>query len=180
MLMKTFHSRIGLTVVALGLAGCGLRQEADVYPIDLATVASTLNDSSLARAAWPSDPASARSGGENEVIWSTSHGMDHLACKIGLAPANEASTKITINCGSAPEQDTTIAPVTAALTRQAAIEVIDATLKARPVDLASMGETAYMWPENHADLSPQRATPAQRAAMSGEMSSDGVPPGWYD
>ena len=162
------------------LAGCGLRKEAGVYPVDLATALSTLNDSSLARAAWPGDPASARRGGDNEVVWSMSHGVDHVECKIGLAAADEASTKVSINCGSGSEQDTTMVPMTANLARQAAIEVIDATLTGRPVDLAQKGDTSYMWPDNAADLSPQRATPAQRAAMGDTSDPGEVPEGWYD
>ena len=162
------------------LSGCGLRKEAGVYPVDLATAFSTLNDSALARTAWPGDPASARRGGDDEVVWSTSHGIDHIECRIGLAPADEASTKVSINCGSGPEQDTTMVPMTANLARQAAIEVIDATLTGRPVDLAQKGDTSYIWPDNEGDLSPQRATPAQRAAMGDSSRPEDVPEGWYD
>lgn len=175
------HSKLLLLAALTGsVSACGLRQEADVYPVEVAAAFSALNDGSLARAAWPNDPASSRRGGENEVVWSTSHGGDQIECTIGLAPVAEASTKVTVNCGSGPEQDTTIVPMTANLTRQAAIEVIDATLKGRPVDLANMGETAYTWPDNDADLSPQRATPAERSAMAGDSAAGEIPEGWYD
>ena len=178
--MNTACKLLLISVLAGSVSACGLRKEADVYPVDVATAFSALNDSSLARAAWPNDPASSRRGGENEVVWSMSHGMDHIDCKIGLAPVEEASTKVSVNCGSSPQQDTTIVPMTANLTRQAAIEVIDATLKNRPVDLAKMGETAYLWPDNQGDLSPQRATPAQRSAMADEGDAGEIPDGWYD
>lgn len=176
-----FFKKLIMLGVCGATAACGLQQAADEYPVDARTAYKLLNDSSLPKTAFNNQKSFSLRKTNNQITWRNETGYDQIDCVIGIDPVEEQKTKIAINCGSGPAQDTAMVPMTANMARQEAIEMIDATLRGREFDRSKKGNTAYRWPDNQGDFSPQVATPAQRAALAGHPNrAEDVPDGWYD
>lgn len=158
------------------LGGCSLfRSDADVFAVSAKDAYRALADPVKAIQAFGTNQAGSFSNGSREVVW-WQESYVRVECRIKLAELAADKTKVSVDCGPGAGQKLTVVPMTLAQLRDAAIEMVDATLTGRPFDPGRESRTASRWPDND----PPKPLAAEPPADQPADGADPSPDGWYD
>jgi len=157
----------GALALAPGLAGCGLQAPPDVYPIAMADAYKLLAHDAMAAKVFGSNVAGSAGNGSDKITW---WGEDpaRIDCKIGLSAPAANQTKVSVDCGPAHLGEKHVFSMTLGQDRQAAIEMVDATLTGRPYDWNHKAQAAYRWPDNVFEPGPALADDSDSGDSSAE------------